>query len=89
MQRLRQGTAGRLQPWLAAKRQRLRRSDAFPGPRMAIAASPMIVAAMAARRQNGNDLDTDTNDLAELVQKLELKNAIQVGHSTGSGEVAR
>src|SRR5205807_1295169 len=28
-------------------------------------------------------------DLAELVQKLDLKNAIHVGHSTGGGEVAR
>jgi non-heme chloroperoxidase len=27
--------------------------------------------------------------LAELVEKLDLKNAIHVGHSTGGGEVAR
>jgi non-heme chloroperoxidase len=38
---------------------------------------------------NGNDLDTYADDLAELVQKLDLKNAIHVGHSTGGGEVAR
>ena len=38
---------------------------------------------------NGNDLDTYGDDLAELVQKLDLKNAIHVGHSTGGGEVAR
>jgi non-heme chloroperoxidase len=38
---------------------------------------------------NGNDLDTYADDLAELVKKLELKNAIHVGHSTGGGEVAR
>jgi non-heme chloroperoxidase len=37
----------------------------------------------------GNDMDTYADDLAELVQKLELKNAIHVGHSTGGGEVAR
>src|SRR5580693_5581592 len=37
----------------------------------------------------GNDLDTYADDLAELVQKLDLKNAIHVGHSTGGGEVAR
>ena len=36
----------------------------------------------------GNDLDTYADDLAELVQKLDLKNAIHVGHSTGGGEVA-
>lgn len=37
----------------------------------------------------GNDLDTYADDLAELVQKLDLKDAIHVGHSTGGGEVAR
>jgi non-heme chloroperoxidase len=37
----------------------------------------------------GNDLDTYADDLAELVTKLDLKNAIHVGHSTGGGEVAR
>jgi non-heme chloroperoxidase len=38
---------------------------------------------------NGNDLDTYADDLAALVQALDLKNAIHVGHSTGGGEVAR
>src|SRR5947209_6636246 len=38
---------------------------------------------------NGNDLDTYADDLAELVQKLALKDAIHIGHSTGGGEVAR
>jgi len=38
---------------------------------------------------NGNDMDTYAADLAELVEKLDLKNAIHVGHSTGGGEVAR
>jgi non-heme chloroperoxidase len=38
---------------------------------------------------DGNDMDTYANDLAELVQKLDLENAIHVGHSTGGGEVAR
>jgi non-heme chloroperoxidase len=37
----------------------------------------------------GNDMDTYADDLAELVQKLDLKNAIHIGHSTGGGEVAR
>jgi non-heme chloroperoxidase len=37
----------------------------------------------------GNDMDRYADDLAELVQKLDLKNAIHVGHSTGGGEVAR
>src|SRR5712692_8991928 len=38
---------------------------------------------------HGNDMDTYADDLGELVQKLDLKDAIQVGHSTGGGEVAR
>jgi non-heme chloroperoxidase len=37
----------------------------------------------------GNDLDTYADDLAELTERLDLKNAIHVGHSTGGGEVAR
>jgi len=38
---------------------------------------------------SGNDLDTYADDLAKLVETLDLKNAIHVGHSTGGGEVAR
>ena len=38
---------------------------------------------------NGNDMDTYADDLAALVEKLDLKDAIHVGHSTGGGEVAR
>jgi non-heme chloroperoxidase len=37
----------------------------------------------------GNEMNTYADDLAALVEKLELKNAIHVGHSTGGGEVAR
>jgi len=38
---------------------------------------------------NGNNMDTYADDLATLVEALDLKNAIHVGHSTGGGEVAR
>jgi non-heme chloroperoxidase len=38
---------------------------------------------------NGNDMDTFADDLAALVEKLELKDAVHVGHSMGGGEVAR
>jgi non-heme chloroperoxidase len=38
---------------------------------------------------NGNDLDTYADDMAELVQALDLQDAVHVGHSTGGGEVAR
>src|SRR4051794_11431725 len=38
---------------------------------------------------SGNDMDTYADDLAELVDALELRDAVHVGHSTGGGEVAR
>jgi len=38
---------------------------------------------------DGNDMDTYADDLAVLTEKLDLRNAIHVGHSTGGGEVAR
>jgi non-heme chloroperoxidase len=38
---------------------------------------------------DGNEMNTYADDLAALTQKLNLKNAIHVGHSTGGGEVAR
>ena len=37
----------------------------------------------------GNDMDTYADDLATVVETLDLHNAIHVGHSTGGGEVAR
>jgi non-heme chloroperoxidase len=37
----------------------------------------------------GNDLDTYADDLAELVEALDLRDAVHVGHSTGGGEVTR
>jgi non-heme chloroperoxidase len=38
---------------------------------------------------DGNDMDHYADDLAELCQHLDLKEAVHVGHSTGGGEVAR
>jgi non-heme chloroperoxidase len=38
---------------------------------------------------DGNARDTYADDLAVLNEKLDLKKAIQVGHSTGGDEVAR
>ncbi len=38
---------------------------------------------------NGHDLDTYADDLAALVEALDVRNAVHVGHSTGGGEVAR
>jgi non-heme chloroperoxidase len=37
----------------------------------------------------GNDMDHYADDLADLVQHLDLREAIHVGHSAGGGEVAR
>jgi non-heme chloroperoxidase len=39
--------------------------------------------------EGGNDMDTYASDVAELVAKLDLKNAVHVGHSTGGGEATR
>ena len=37
----------------------------------------------------GNDMDTYADDLAALINALDLNNIVMVGHSTGGGEVAR
>ena len=38
---------------------------------------------------DGNEMDTYADDLASLVEALDLKDAVHVGHSTGGGEVTR
>ena len=38
---------------------------------------------------DGNEMNTYADDLAQLFEKLDLRDAIMVGHSTGGGEVAR
>jgi non-heme chloroperoxidase len=38
---------------------------------------------------DGNEMDTYADDLASLVNALNLKDVIHVGHSTGGGEVTR
>ena len=37
----------------------------------------------------GNDMDTYSDDLHELMEKLNIEDAVLVGHSTDGGEVAR
>ncbi|HEY2616123.1 MAG TPA: alpha/beta hydrolase [Acetobacteraceae bacterium] len=38
---------------------------------------------------NGNDLDTYADDLSELLEALDINDAVMIGHSTGGGEVTR
>ena len=38
---------------------------------------------------NGNDMDTYADDLAELIERLDLKVAVLVGFSAGGGEITR
>jgi non-heme chloroperoxidase len=37
----------------------------------------------------GHDLDTYADDLAQLIEQLDLRQVVLVGHSTGGGEVTR
>ena len=37
----------------------------------------------------GNDLDTYAGDLSALMEALDIRDAVMIGHSTGGGEVAR
>jgi non-heme chloroperoxidase len=43
----------------------------------------------SAQVNEGNDVDHNADDLAELTQHLDLHGAVHIGHSAGGGEVAR
>src|SRR6185295_522055 len=43
----------------------------------------------SSQTDSGNEMDTYAADVAELVDQLDLRNAVHIGHSTGGGEVAR
>jgi len=43
----------------------------------------------AAQASSGNDMNAYADDLAAVIDHLDLKNALIVGHSTGGGEVTR
>lgn len=43
----------------------------------------------SSQQWDGNDPDADADDLAALLEELELDDVIPVGHSTGGGEVVR
>jgi non-heme chloroperoxidase len=42
----------------------------------------------SAQVSDGHDMDHYAADVAELVERLDLRNAVHAGHSTGGGEVA-
>lgn len=43
----------------------------------------------SSKTYQGNDMDTYAKDLAELVEALDLRDLVLIGHSTGGGEVVR
>ena len=43
----------------------------------------------SAQTWNGNEMDTYADDLATLIEALDLRELILVGHSTGGGEIVR
>lgn len=70
--------------------------DAWDGQMLFLAAQGFRVIAHDRRGHGrseqtprGNDMNTYADDLAAVIEHLDLKNAILVGHSTGGGEVAR
>lgn len=71
-------------------------SDAFEDQMVAVASNGYRAIAHDRRGHgrssqpwDGNNMDTYADDLADLTDALDLKDAVHVGHSTGGGEVVR
>ena len=71
-------------------------SDAWDGQMLFLAQNGFRVVAHDRRGDGrssqpgtGNDMNTYADDLATVIEKLDLKQVTMVGHSTGGGEVAR
>ena len=71
-------------------------ADAWDGQMLFLAQNGYRAVAHARRghgrpshTSSGNDMDTYADDLAAVVDALDLKDVTMVGHSTGGGEVAR
>jgi len=71
-------------------------SDAWDGQMIFLAQNGFRVVAhdrrghgRSTQASSGNDMDTYADDLAAVIEALDLKQITMVGHSTGGGEVAR
>jgi non-heme chloroperoxidase len=71
-------------------------ADAWDGQMLFLAQNGFRVIALdrrghgrSSQPSSGNDMDGFADDLAALIETLDLKDATLVGHSTGGGEVAR
>src|SRR5258706_13514347 len=71
-------------------------SDAWDGQMFFLAQNGFRVVAhdrrghgRSSQSWSGNDMDGYADDLAALVEKLDLKDITMIGHSTGGGEVTR
>src|SRR3954464_3673504 len=71
-------------------------SDAWDGQMLFLAQRGFRVIAhdrrghgRSSQASSGNDMDAYADDLAEVIETLDLKDVTLVGHSTGGGEVAR
>jgi non-heme chloroperoxidase len=71
-------------------------SDAWDGQMLFLAQKGFRVVAhdrrghgRSSQAASGNDMDGYADDLAAVIEALDLKDATLVGHSTGGGEVAR
>jgi non-heme chloroperoxidase len=71
-------------------------SDAWDGQMLFLAQNGFRVVAhdrrghgRSSQPSSGNDMDGYADDLAAVIEALDLKDAVLVGHSTGGGEVVR
>lgn len=71
-------------------------SDAWDGQMLFLAQQGFRVVAhdrrghgRSSQASSGNDMDSYADDLAAVIEALDLRDATLVGHSTGGGEVAR
>ena len=71
-------------------------SDAWDGQMFFLAQNGFRVVAhdrrghgRSSQTSSGNDMDGYADDLAAVIEALDLKDAVLVGHSTGGGEVVR